>query len=312
MRGQSGRETARSDLVLLAGCVVLALLALALPRPWSAALTATIRETAFRPVVAVQSRAVSDRTAREGLQAIEHTRDSLALLVQDFSATVRENGNLRALLALRPKLTRRYLPAEILHQPAITDDRMALLGVGSVDGVRQFDPLVTADGLIGYIWSVSSHSSAAYTWAHPEFRAAAVTGDGRVTGLISASPSTDASRTVLQLRGVALRDSLAIGTPVFTSGLGGVFPRGIPIGRISAIERDQFGYERVYRVTPFAHPALATHVLVLTTPRDSLFQAFPPSDSARKVDSRRKVDSLRVRDSLREAATIRVIKDSAR
>ena len=295
MRDLGGRETARSDLVLFAGCVILALLALALPRPWAASLTATIRETALRPVVAMQSRAVSERTSRQGLEALEHNRDSLALLVQDFAAVSHENANLRGLLALRPKLSRPYLSAEILHQSAATDDRVALLGVGSADGVQQFDPIVTAQGLIGYVWSVGARSSSAYTWAHPEFRAAAVTGDGRVTGLVSPSSSTDASRTVLQLRGVALRDSLAVGTAVYTSGLGGVFPRGIPIGRISAIERDQFGYERVYRVTPLAHPALSTHVLVLISPRDSLFLALPKSDSVIRADSLRVVDSLRQR-----------------
>ena len=79
MRDLGGRETARSDLVLFAGCIILALLALALPRPWAASLTATIRETALRPVVAVQSRAVSERTSRQGLKVLEHSRDSLAL-----------------------------------------------------------------------------------------------------------------------------------------------------------------------------------------------------------------------------------------
>ncbi|MEO5799146.1 MAG: rod shape-determining protein MreC [Gemmatimonadales bacterium] len=310
MRDQGGGETARSDLVLFAACILLALLALALPRPWAESLTNAIRRTALRPMVAAQSRAVADRTAREGLRAIEHTRDSLALLVQAFGATRRENDNLRALLDLRPRLTQPYLPAEILHQPAVTDDRMALLNVGAADGVHQFDPVVTGAGLVGYVWSTSPHSSAAYTWTHPEFRAAAVTANGSVTGLVSASPSTDASRTVLQLRGVALRDSLAVGTPVFTSGLGGVFPRGIPIGRVSAIERDQFGYERVYRITPYSHPALATHVLVLTTPRDSLFLPLPPSDSARKADSLRKVAGQRMLDSLRKATDSLKPKDS--
>ncbi|MES2124608.1 MAG: rod shape-determining protein MreC [Gemmatimonadota bacterium] len=305
MRGQGGRETARSDLVLFVGCVVLALLALALPQSWASGVTAAIRRTALRPIVAVQSRAVADRTARAGLLAIERNRDSLALLVQDFAETRRENENLRRLLELRPKLSHPYLPAEVLHQPTMTDDRMTLVSVGADEGASQFDPVVSPTGLIGYIWAVGKHASSVYTWAHPEFRAAAVTGDGAVSGLISAAPSTDASQAVLQLRGVALRESLAVGTPVYTSGLGGVFPRGIPIGTISAVERDQFGYERVYRVTPFAHPAAVSHVLVLTVPRDTVFLPFPPSDSARRADSLRSIqlkrataDSLASRDSL--------------
>ena len=92
MRGQGGREAARSDLVLFMGCIVLALFALALPRSWATGLIAAIRQTALRPLVAMQTRAVADRTARSGLLVLQGARDSLALLVQDFAETSRENA----------------------------------------------------------------------------------------------------------------------------------------------------------------------------------------------------------------------------
>jgi rod shape-determining protein MreC len=80
---------------------------------------------------------------------------------------------------------------------------------------------------------------------------------------------------LLELRGVALRDSLALGTTVFTSGLGGVFPRGIPIGTVARIGRDELGYERVYLIRPFVNPGVVSHVLILTAPRDSTFLPLP-------------------------------------
>lgn len=273
----TGRGTARGDLILLSGCVALALLALAMPRTWAAALTAGIRQTALRPVVLLRARAETDRRARFELAGIERSRDSLALLVQEGQPLRQENDNLRKLLGLRPRVSPRALPANVLHLPSPTDSRMLLLDVGSADGVAPFDPVVTADGLLGQIWSVEAHSSAVLTWVHPDFRASAVTADARVLGTLILAPASggSASHTVLELRGVSLHDALPLGTVVYTSGLGSAYPRGIPVGHVSAVGPEELGYDRIYRVLPFVNPGAATQVMVLTSPHDSLFLPIP-------------------------------------
>jgi rod shape-determining protein MreC len=68
---------------------------------------------------------------------------------------------------------------------------------------------------------------------------------------------------MLELRGVPYRDSVAVGTPVITSGLGGVFPRGLSIGTVVGVARQSEGWERIYLVRPAAAPARVSHVLVL-------------------------------------------------
>ena len=64
------------------------------------------------------------------------------------------------------------------------------------------------------------------------------------------SASTDPNLTVLEFRGVAYRDTVPDGTLVVTAGLGGVFPRGIAIGRVNGVRREELGWERVYRLLP--------------------------------------------------------------
>ncbi|MGH7582692.1 MAG: rod shape-determining protein MreC [Gemmatimonadales bacterium] len=273
MRGAAEREAARSDLLLFAGCVALALLALALPRSWTLAFADAVRRTALRPVVALQSRAVQDRIARFRITSIERSRDSLALLVQAQVSLQRENDNLRALLALRPRLAHRAAIAEVLHQPGLTDSRMMLLDVGSADQVKMFDPVVAPAGLIGYVVGVGPHSSTALTWDHPDFAASAVTADGRVNGFVRPASHAGLRSTILELQGVALSDSLRAGTTVMTAGAGGTFPRGIPIGRVVSARRGANGYDRIYQVVPFATPGDVGDVMVLISPRDSLFPA---------------------------------------
>ncbi len=279
MRVPAPRRAARMDLLVPALCLLLAVTALALPRTWAMGVAGFLRETVFRPLVVLQTRAVADRTARFRYAQLEQSRDSLAVLAGQAVALRRENDNLRALLGLAPARSAQYVPAEVLHRPAATDSRMLLLSRGSDDGVAQFDPVVTGDGLVGQIWGVSAHSSTALTWTDPDFAAAAVTADGRVRGLLTPSTGTGPGRGVLELHGVALRDSLAMGTVVYTAGDGGVYPRGIVVGRITAAHNDPEGIERVYQVVPFTNPGDLTEVLILrpaTTSAPAIHPVAPP------------------------------------
>ena len=91
------------------------------------------------------------------------------------------------------------------------------------------------------------------------------------------------------------------GTLVLSSGLGGVYPKGIPVGTVTGIVREQTGWERVYRLRPAANPGSAAHVLVLVTPPDvDLARAFP-SDSALEAMRLDSIARVRRADSLADA-----------
>ena len=66
----------------------------------------------------------------------------------------------------------------------------------------------------------------------------------------------------LILNGIAYHESVAEGTLVLTSGLGGVYPRGIPIGHVDAIAETQGEWLRSYWLRPAVEPGSVTHVLV--------------------------------------------------
>jgi rod shape-determining protein MreC len=333
----SDRRYTRRDSVLFVLCLGMSMVALFSPAGWGMGVAATLRQTVLAPLVWLQARAEEGRTSRVRFRAVTAERDSAAYLAQFLPSLRAENERLRELLRLSHRLNTAYVAAEVLHQPQATDGRTLLLSVGSRQGVAPFNPVVAPEGLIGMVLSVSSGSSIAMSWAHPEFRVSGFTVGGNAFGVVAPSIEGHGNEGSLEFRGVPYRDSVPLGTLVLSSGLGGVFPKGIPVGTVVGTVREEAGWERVFRLRPAANPGSAAHVLVLVGSHSGELASAFPSDSlleAIRLDSVarvRKADSLAQavkaaraarRDSLGRtspilggtptAAPARVLKDSAR
>lgn len=270
------RTGSQRDNWLFAACMVASVLALFAPPTWGARVASGLRQTALIPLVWLESRGAEGRTSRARIQAATQQRDSLAELVRLYAPLAAENDRLRALLDLGKRLGPGFVAAEVLRQSQPTDGRTLLLDAGSAEGIARFDPVLTPEGLLGVVRDVGERTSVMMTWAHPEFRVSATTSDGTVAGIVGPTTAAEASRTGLEFRAVTYRDTVALGTLVIASGLGGVYPRGVPIGTVAGVEREQVGWERVYRLRPAANPARASHVLVLSGgSRSRTAQAFP-------------------------------------
>ncbi len=276
------RYGSRADTLLFLVCLALSLVAMALPTPWRDPLAGALRRTILAPFLALQETSIQIQTSRARFVALERQRDSAALAATFLPALRAENDRLRALLGLAERLGTGYVPAEVLHQAEPTSALVLLVAAGSRDGVLPLAPVVSSEGLIGIVAHVGARTSAVLTWAHPDFRASAMAVDGSVAGIVG--PAAGGGQTVwlLELRGVPYRDSIAAGTPIVTAGLGGVIPRGIPLGVVIGLAGEERGWERRYLVRPAAQPGGAAHVMVLRAASDAdLAAVFRPGGAAR-------------------------------
>jgi rod shape-determining protein MreC len=262
-------DRSRRDTASFLLCLALSVAGLFLPPRTSDRVAAGGRRTVLAPLVWLQQRAVEGRTSRGRFDAAEAQRDSAVLRAQALDRLAGENAALRLLLGLGKRPEFRFVPAEILHQPQPTDGRSLLLSAGAGQGIQPFQPVVAPEGLLGVVRTVDQGLAVAMTWADPEFRASAVTADGAVSGIVAPTAAESPALALLELRGVPFRDSVAVGATVVTSGLGGVYPRGIPIGTVLSQVRVQEGWERVYLLRPSANPSSAVHVMVVTGTRAS-------------------------------------------
>jgi len=272
----SDRSLSRRDTALFLLCLGLSIVMLLRPEAGDRVASA-IRGSVMRPFLWMQERAEQSRTTRGAFDRLRAERDSAIYAAQFLSSLRAENQRLRGLLRLRERLPVSYVAAEVLHQSQPTDGRTLILSAGRKAGVRAFDAVVSADGLLGVIRVVDGERSLAWTWTHPEFRASAFTVPGKVFGVVRPALELTGSEQLLQLRGVAIRDTVPTGTVVITSGLGGVYPQGIPLGTVIGQAREETGWERIYVVSPAANPQDAEQVLILRLTRDtSVSSAFSP------------------------------------
>lgn len=269
------RYGSRADTLVFLACVGLSLVAMSLPAHWRDPFARVLRQTVLAPLLTLQQQSEMLRTSRARFQRVEAQRDS-AMLAATFLPELRnENVRLRNLLGLRARLGSGYVPAEVLHQAEPTSDLMLVVSAGREQGVQPFAPVVSAWGLVGIVSSADARTSTVVTWAHPEFRASAMGADASVFGIVQPGGAESPDVWLLELRGVPYRQTVEPGTQIVTSGLGGVFPRGIPIGEVTAETAEASLWERRYVVRPAVHPAAISHVMILTsTPREDLRGAF--------------------------------------
>ena len=276
------RYGTRADTAVFAACLVLALVALALPDALRQPIAGALRRTVLFPVLTVERRSAESAQYRQRLTALRAERDSLALAAASLPELGAENARLRQLVGLGTRLGGGFVTAEVLHQAGVTDGLTLVLSAGAAEGVEQLAPVVAARGLVGMVRAVDAHTSVALAWTHPDFRASAMVDGGDVYGIVAARRESAAGE-VMELRGVAYRDQLAPGTRVVTSGLGGVFPRGIPLGTVQGKLSESAGWERTYLLRPAVHPADASHVIILSPARvpdrSSAFGDSSPTDS---------------------------------
>lgn len=257
----------RVDGALLGAAIVIALTALALPARARDPLAATLRRHFVAPLIRLQKNAELGRAAIMHHETVVAAHDSIALKALLVPGLETENERLRALLGLGHQLEWGFVPADALHSRALGEEFTMTLTAGSRNGVTPFSPVVTADGIVGMVETVDPTMSIAILWAHPDFRVSAITANGEAVGIVKPHLGIGAERYLLELSGVQVEATLAPGTAVVSSGIGGVYPRGIPVGTVIGELKTPESWARTYLLRPAVRPSDVSSVLILQPKR---------------------------------------------
>ncbi|MEO6211921.1 MAG: rod shape-determining protein MreC [Gemmatimonadaceae bacterium] len=246
---------------------MVALAAIQLPEHVRDPFASALRRTILAPFVSLQGDAEQSRRSWLTRATREAQRDSIALRAMSLDASLADNDRLRTLLGLGEALRWGFVPAEVLQGRGVGEEYTVVLSAGSKAGILPFSPVVAPEGLVGMVKSVDPTMSIAIAWAHPDFRVSAMAVDGGAFGIVGAHLGGEPERYLLEMRGVPMRSNLKPGALIVSSGLGGTFPRGIPVGTVIAEMKTSELWARTYLLRPAVAPADVADVMVLLPAR---------------------------------------------
>lgn len=309
------RSNSRLDLIVLTTCVVLGLAARALPNTMRDPIATGMRRTFLAPLVMLQERSERGRQSLLMADTRQAAIDSLSLKKMNDSSLEGENDRLRKIIGLGSRLRWGFIPTEALHGRGVRDETTMILSAGSRAGVSRLSPVIAPEGLVGVVDQVDPTMSHAMLWTHPDFRVSAMSPDGTAFGIAQAHLTGSATGGYLiELRGVPFRATLKPGALIVSSGWGGVWPRGIPIGTVLEEMKTSEGWARTYLLRPAVNPADVYSVMILRRDRlakgfDGVWQSVAQVDQATQrilVSG----DSAAKAAALAEAAARRAVLDS--
>ena len=171
-----------------------------------------------------------------------------------------ENQRLRRLLALKESLPLETLAGEIIAREWGGWVRSLTINRGRGDSVTRLSAVIAPDGLVGRVVDVRATSSIVQVLTDPASTVGAHIVRTRTPGIVEGEP-----RGTLRFKYMA-RDGggMQVGDLVVTSGLGGLFPGGIPIGRVRTIDDRGAALFSYAQLTPAVDFARIDEVLLLT------------------------------------------------
>ncbi|MET0959636.1 MAG: rod shape-determining protein MreC [Psychrobacillus psychrotolerans] len=174
-----------------------------------------------------------------------------------------ENDELRKIVDKEEDL-RAYNPIQatvIARNPDQWEEKI-IIDKGEIHGIEVNMAVMTAQGLIGKVTLTTPYTSTVelLSTQNPNYRVSAVIAEGKeVFGLIE---GYDEKRKELILKRIDSEYEVKKGQKVTTSGLGGIFPKGILIGEVTEVTTDDYGLTKLAYVKPAASFSILDHVIV--------------------------------------------------
>ena len=163
----------------------------------------------------------------------------------EYREAVATNVRLQKLLELKESLPPPTLTAEIVGKDPSLWFRTLTINRGSSDGVQKGMPVVTVEGVVGQVLTSSPNYSKVLLATDPNSALDVITQKTRVPGIVKGL-----GREAFGLHYVLKSAEVEKDDYVLTSGLGGVFPKGLMVGTVSEITKSRRGMFQNIEIEP--------------------------------------------------------------
>lgn len=205
--------------------------------------------------------------ARKNYDENQQLKEEIAELrrqLVDYEETLTENERLREIVELKelnPDI--QFQDAGVIGRDPSDQFGSFTIDKGTVYGVSVYDPVVTGDGLVGYISAVGPTYAKVTTILSPETNVGAMEIKTKTTGNITGSVSLSEDG-LTQMELLARNTVMDDGSIIVTAGTSGYYPKGLVIGTVESLSLAESGITKTAVIRPAADIASVKHVFVLT------------------------------------------------
>ncbi len=196
--------------------------------------------------------------SRAEVERLRQQNEELRTRNAELEEARQENERLRSLVKFVEARELESLGARVIGRPTTSWEGIITIDRGSAEGVRRGMPVIGDAGLLGQIVEAAVHSSRVQLITDQRSGVAALIQRTRAAGVVRGSIDRN-----LTLDFVSRDASLRVGDVVMTSGMGGVYPKGIVVGKITKIRREPNALSPFVAVEPAARVGELEEVLVL-------------------------------------------------
>ncbi len=182
--------------------------------------------------------------ARAENEQLRETIRQLSLLNSTYEQSMQENIRLRQLVALSDDMAFKTINARVVARTPSFLSNVIYIDQGWKDGVTIDTPVISGAGIIGRTIIVSRHQAQVQLITNPGASMGAMLKNTRTPGILSGSGDL-----LLDLNYISNTEEAAVGDIVLSSGLDGIFPKGLVIGKI-VDSRKNTGVFRSIKVEP--------------------------------------------------------------
>lgn len=182
---------------------------------------------------------------RQENRELKNKIEVLKSLNNQYIEAVEANKRLRKLLDLRLKIDEPTIPAEIIGKDSTNWCKSILLDKGSKDGLIPNMPVVSHNGVVGKTHEVTAHTAKVLLMNDVNSSIAILIQRNRAEGILVGSGHQHSIIKYFR-RDIEVRK----GDRVITSGMGGIFPKGLLIGTVSKIQKNTYDLFQYIEVMP--------------------------------------------------------------
>ena len=202
--------------------------------------------------------------ARAENERLLQTVHKLLLINNSYAQSQKENERLRHLLSLNDRLEFRSVGARVVARTPGFLSNLVYIDRGSEEGVYTDAAVLSGDGIIGRVILVTKHQSQVQLISNPDASIGALLEQTRTPGVLQGSGDA-----LLDMAYVGNAEPVKVGDIVVSSGLDGIYPKGLPIGKVVDSRKGK-GVFRFIKVEPRVDLIRVEEVSVLLNERKFL------------------------------------------